>query len=337
VANFSYDIDSCTNKIAFTDISNNVNNNTMQWNWNFGDNDTSIIQNPAHSYAQGNSYTVTLVATAANGCIDTIAVPIILKQYANYFITPDTLVCKVPVQLQLHANGGDFYSWEPANIFNDDLIQNPIATINTLTNISVLIGRINTDGDTCSTRLNSAINVSTLNNFVLEVSADNDTIFAGESSQLLAEIPANAVCIWLPAEGLNNATIYNPIASPTKTTEYTVNVSDNGGCSVSKKVKITVLNSGCGKPGIFVPNTFTPNGDGKNDQLFVRGNFIATLFFAVYNRWGEKVFETTDKKMGWDGLYKGTEADAGVFGWYLQVVCKDGEETILKGNVTLIR
>ena len=61
------------------------------------------------------------------------------------------------------------------------------------------------------------------------------------------------------------------------------------------------------------------------------------IYFAVYNRWGEKVFDTYDKKVGWDGIYKGRPADVGVFGWYLKVKCYDGTETFKKGNVTLIR
>ena len=69
----------------------------------------------------------------------------------------------------------------------------------------------------------------------------------------------------------------------------------------------------------------------------VRGNYIAQLYFAVYNRWGEKVFETTDKNIGWDGSYKSNIADPGVFGWYLKATCRDGETTEMKGNVTLIR
>jgi gliding motility-associated-like protein len=64
---------------------------------------------------------------------------------------------------------------------------------------------------------------------------------------------------------------------------------------------------------------------------------VEEIYFAVYNRWGEKVFETTDKNIGWDGIYKGKAADVGVFGWYLKVKCYDGNERFKKGNVTLIR
>jgi gliding motility-associated-like protein len=124
--------------------------------------------------------------------------------------------------------------------------------------------------------------------------------------------------------------------SPVITTEYTLTVSE-GACSRAEKVSITVFKADCSEASLFIPNTFSPNGDGKNDKLIVRGNYIAQMYFAVYNRWGEKVFETSDKNVGWDGYYQSNMADAGVFGWYLKATCKDGETKEMKGNVTLIR
>lgn len=100
---------------------------------------------------------------------------------------------------------------------------------------------------------------------------------------------------------------------------------------------VDVFLPGCIEGDAFIPNTFTPNGDGQNDILYVRGLKVDEVYFAVYNRWGEMVFETTDKTKGWDGIYKGRPADVGVFGWYLKVKCYNGEETFKKGNVTLIR
>lgn len=89
---------------------------------------------------------------------------------------------------------------------------------------------------------------------------------------------------------------------------------------------------------LFIPNTFTPNNDGKNDIFRVRGPSYNKFYFAVYNRWGELIWETNNVNDGWDGTFKGTQSDAGVFGWYLKAACGDGkEEFFRKGNVTLIR
>lgn len=97
---------------------------------------------------------------------------------------------------------------------------------------------------------------------------------------------------------------------------------------------ITVLKEG----SIFIPNTFTPNGDGKNDLLKVHGPNYKEFYFAIYNRFGEMVFETTDATQGWDGVYKSKPSDPGVYGYYLKAKCPgDAIETFKKGNVTLIR
>ena len=88
---------------------------------------------------------------------------------------------------------------------------------------------------------------------------------------------------------------------------------------------------------IFIPDAFSPNGDGNNDKLFVRGNNIQELYFAVYDRWGENVFETTDKNNGWDGTYKGNQLSGAVFVYYCKGKYTDGLEFKQKGDVTLVR
>jgi gliding motility-associated-like protein len=101
--------------------------------------------------------------------------------------------------------------------------------------------------------------------------------------------------------------------------------------------KINVFEINCGEPDVFIPNAFTPNGDLNNDQLFIRGEFIESLEFEVYNRWGELVFETKDKTIGWDGNYKNNPAIAGVYSYHLKLICFDGQDFFKKGNITLIR
>ena len=88
---------------------------------------------------------------------------------------------------------------------------------------------------------------------------------------------------------------------------------------------------------LFIPDAFSPNGDGNNDKLFVRGNNIKEVYFAVYDRWGEKVFETTDKNIGWDGSYKGNNLNGAVFVYYCFGKYNDGLEFKQKGDVTLVR
>ena len=100
---------------------------------------------------------------------------------------------------------------------------------------------------------------------------------------------------------------------------------------------IVVLDVHCADPYVYVPNAFTPNGDGKNDQLFVRSKMVSELTFLIYDRWGEKVFETNDMRNGWDGTFKGKPCDPGVFVYYLDVTCHNQSTYFKKGNVTVIR
>lgn len=87
----------------------------------------------------------------------------------------------------------------------------------------------------------------------------------------------------------------------------------------------------------FVPNMFTPNGDGKNDELRVYGNTITSLKLMIFNQWGEKVFETADKNQGWNGTNNGKPLSVGVYIYALQMTFSDGTVKSSKGTISLIR
>jgi gliding motility-associated-like protein len=87
----------------------------------------------------------------------------------------------------------------------------------------------------------------------------------------------------------------------------------------------------------FVPQIFSPNSDGVNDILYVEGRKIQELKFYIYNRWGEKVFETNDKNIGWDGFHRGKDSQSGVYVYYLEAEIEDYGPHKQKGNITLVR
>ena len=87
----------------------------------------------------------------------------------------------------------------------------------------------------------------------------------------------------------------------------------------------------------FLPTAFSPNHDGLNDVLYVRGNGIRDIAFSIYNRWGEKVFESHKISDGWDGTFKGKPLGSAVFVYRLELIFTNGDHTTSKGNVTLIR
>ena len=118
---------------------------------------------------------------------------------------------------------------------------------------------------------------------------------------------------------------------------YSVQLTDANGCTGTQSFEVSDAVIECSVDNIFIPNIFSPNGDGQNDVLFVRGTSIKNLKFAVYDRWGEKVFETTEKSNGWNGELRGKPMDQGVFVYYAVVELFDGTVKKLKGNVTLVR
>lgn len=139
---------------------------------------------------------------------------------------------------------------------------------------------------------------------------------------------------WSPNYNITSLTNPNVTVNPFKTTQYILNGYNSKRCTSSDTINVIVI-ADCGE--MYVPNAFTPNNDGANDVLYVRGICLESLTFMVFNRWGEKVFETTDQRVGWDGSYKGEDLNTGVFVYRLEGKTYDGVGFSLKGNVTLIR
>ena len=105
-------------------------------------------------------------------------------------------------------------------------------------------------------------------------------------------------------------------------------------CAVSRDTSVWLV---CSDDALFFPNAFSPNDDGINDVLRVRGaEGFGTMNLIVYNRWGEKVFESSDPEIGWDGRFEGKKLTADVYGYYLTVTCPT-TTIVKKGNVTLLK
>jgi len=193
------------------------------------------------------------------------------------------------------------------------------------------------DGMLCV--VDSAIQINFKNPAPLvHAAADKNVITVGYSAQLISTQSTNFTYLWTPSTGLNFDNIYNPVASPIKTTQYKVTVTDQATCTASDSLLIDVMPGDCGEPFIFVPNAFTPdNSEGGNNILYVRSSIVTEMTFTVYNRWGKVVFETSDMAKGWDGSYNGERMPAGVYVYYLQATCKDKQVFTKKGNVTILR
>ncbi len=144
---------------------------------------------------------------------------------------------------------------------------------------------------------------------------------------------------WTPATGLSCTNCPSPVLTVTNDINYNVTVTNIYGCKASDNITI---NTFCKNSQVFVPNAFTPDGDGLNDILMVRGKGIFVTSFRIFNRWGEMVFQKTnfnpnDKQYGWDGRVRGIPATPDVFVFTAEVVCDNGIKYTYKGNATLLK
>jgi len=187
----------------------------------------------------------------------------------------------------------------------------------------------------CSYTDSVFVNVINLNNGIVNAIADPDTIPEGGVTTLTANPPGYDY-FWFPPVGLTNPTSQITQATVNETTTYEVTVSASG-CSIKTQVTVFTREFVCGDVYIFVPNAFSPNGDNENDILYVRGENIEEMTLKIFNRWGELVFESNDQSIGWNGTYKGELLDPDVYVYHLQVICVDGQENLIKGNITILR
>jgi gliding motility-associated-like protein len=332
-ADFDFVSVPCTDQFSFYDSSAVA---PVSWEWDFDDGGSSVLQNPSHIFPSAGTYDVELISSTAFGCKDTTVIQVSYNG-ATTSVSNDDTICIETGGAQLNASGGFAYSWSPGTHLNSSTIANPVADPVTTTTYTVNISTINSLGDTCIQAQTVTVFVIDPSIYPLSATADSDTIAEGSSTIIHAITDTNFTVHWIPTTGVSNPLSFNPTVSPTETTTYTVSILDSTGCPRLASVTVYVVSTQCKTDNVFVPNTFTPNGDGENDVLYVRSNDVSELYFAVYNRWGQMVFETTDITKGWDGIYNGMKADPAVFAWYLRSKCFNGNELTKKGNTTLIR
>jgi gliding motility-associated-like protein len=305
------------------------------FHWDFGDGDTSALFNPSHAFKLPGSYLVKLVLSDPTACNlkDSIVKQIAVQAYKKQDLGQDTICSGGSQQIGFAPSGAyNSYLWKPTAGLSDPTIANPIAAPDTTTHYQMMANT-----GVCQDSFAYVLYVIPVTGF-LNASSDVDTIVKGNST-LLHVIPTDLSVVWTPSATLNNDTLFDPLASPLSSTTYRVSLKTGlfNACTSIDSVTVFVYDSKCAKNDVYIPNIFTPNGDGKNDVLYVRGNNITELYFTIYDRWGEEVFHTTDQTIGWKGDYKIQTSDPAVFAYYLKVKCAGGKDYFEKGNITVMR
>ena len=191
----------------------------------------------------------------------------------------------------------------------------------------------------CSVEMTFTVTVFNFDPLEVTITADKDSVIVGDDVQLTVNQDPSWTYEWTSNPVDEVANVYNPVVSPPTEGGYTymVTVTNDGGCTAVASISVNSFDPKCNDEDIFLPNAFTPNNDGENDVLFVRGNFVLDMELHIYNRWGQEVFSSTDQSNGWDGTFNGAELTPDVYGYYLNIGCPNEKSFFKKGNITLLR
>jgi gliding motility-associated-like protein len=329
---FSYTItDSCAGIIQFQGLTSM--GGPLQWQWDFGDGNTSTMSNPIHTFNPADkNYKVTVEIFSGSNCGSIKVAKIVNPKGIQTDVDFDFIAScdsgfvkfnnKFPGQQGITGQ----YVWD----FGDGTTStdiNPVHTYLQPGSYPVKLKLI-----TSTSCLNDSITKTvTMPRLPVTISG-HQTIFIGQKIQLFINGPGTTY-EWSPAIGLSNTSVARPLASPVQDITYTARVS-NKGCFGEDSVRINVVDL----DGIYVPTAFTPNNDGKNDDI---RPYFGTKFilkeFSIYTRWGEKIFSTAKKNEGWKGKINGIEQNSGVFVWFLKYFDDKGRAKEKKGTLMLIR
>ena len=225
------------------------------------------------------------------------------------------------------------YLWSPSSIISSQPNETTVL-VNPPTTQYLYVTASASNG--CLIEDSILISVSNLGNIPIVAAASEYIVVEGTTVTLTGTPSTGYSITWTPITGVTNPSIAQTTANMTSTTLFNYSVTD-GICLKSDTVLVKVLEFVCGDPFVYIPNAFSPNKDGDNDILYVRGILIDKMIFRIFDRWGEMVFESTNPANGWDGSFKGKFCDPDVFDYYLDVTCIDGQKNLIKGNITLLK
>jgi gliding motility-associated-like protein len=307
-----------------------------KFTWNWGDGNTQISANPInHNYPTPGTYTITMVMIDSTSCnspqTTTKIVTFIDNRVKSELTLPDTACVPFTWTYNNLSTNVTTYSW----IFSDGFTSNAIApthTFNTVGNFWVKQFTFNPLACNLVDSVYQSINIqpSPIADFVYApnpLQANKSVTFTNKSQGATSYS-------WDFGDGTSSVET-NPTHLYNKTAETKVCLTAyNGyGCPHTKCLPISprVINI------IDVPTGFSPNGDGINDYIQVRGYGVKEYSFKIFNRWGEMVFQSTNINDKWDGSYKGKIQDIDAFSYLLQVTFTDNSLSVKKGNITLLQ
>ena len=291
--------------------------------WNNGSSlSDSTIFNPIAYLNDTITYKVRVEDGA--GCFNIDSTTLIVEQKVIAIAYMDTMICRGSA-LHLSADGGKYYDWTPTTYLQASTLQMVRSRPD-----SSIIYTVNVSNDCFSDDTFISIFV---NQLPLAYAGPDVSIYRNETANLLAS--GGISYSWFPDNSLSTPFSQSAIASPFYNTNYIVWVTDSNGCTAFDTVLVEVI----ANTVLLMPTAFSPDGNGINDVFRISKtlNVEQLISFEIYNRWGVKVFETSDINQGWDGNFKGREQPMSSFTWIIKAKDYDGLDILRSGIVTLLR
>jgi gliding motility-associated-like protein len=344
VIDYTYVYTGCINATATFTGTGTAGNGAVvdRWNWNFGDNTTATIQNPTKTWAAVGDYSVSLQGIANDGCVNTATKTIAVKPLPTVALVSNSLATcpggSVTFQVASPVQNA-VYSWYNVATGGTALATGTSYTASNVPGATTYYVSVTQNG--CDAAQRVAANVTITPNLVAPVvtveATDLTTVrfrWNAVANATGYEVTTNGGTTWTaPSSGATGLT--HLVSNLQPNTTVTIQVRALGGCTqaVSTAVNGTTTYS----REVFIPNSFTPNGDGLNDVLKAYGTGIKSIRMMIFNQWGQKVFEGNDPNNGWDGKHNGKDAATGVYMYMATIVLHDGQELNKKGSINLIR
>ena len=289
------------------------------------------IYNPIACPTDTTTYYVTGVDVFGCWASDSVVVSVLFPFTVVY--PNDTCIClNESAQLCAISSTQSTYFWTPAFGLSSTWSACPVATPTATTTYTIIVS------DSLACFADTGNVVICIYPLPVVIAGPDVSILAGTNTDLSSynvSNPGTGTYQWSPDSTLSCYGCEDPTASPLQTTVYVVELTDLHGC---KDEDTTIVKVFCNDNALFIPNAFTPNNDGRNDELKLAGRGISKLnYLRIFNRWGQLVYESTDFTESWDGTFNGKLCEPEVFDYLLEAVCSTGETIRKQGNITLIR
>lgn len=332
--------DLCTEPYAVfnleTVLPDNIDPNEVNYHWDFGDGQTSTAMNPGtHDYLTPGAYDVTLSISHPELCnsplLLTETIEVFPFEVEALFDFPSPICKGTTVDFLNLSQNAMTYEWECGPYFNSSDV-NVSHTFDEVGSFEIRLKVSNPESCNLVDELVQVIEV--FDHAIASFDWSPNPPVLNEPIHFINTSLLGDTFLWTFGDGAQSSA-QHPEHSYLTTGSYNVclTASFNEACphTVCKEIRARV------ESVADLPSAFSPNGDGENDILYVRGYNVERIHLQIFNRWGQLVFESYDINNGWDGTFQGLEQPMEVYGYVLKVEYKDGSHSDLQGNVTLLR